>query len=189
MANNLSKIRRLRGWTQDVAAEKMGTTRNQLAKLEGSARRLSDKWIQRAAEAFEVDQGEIVTERGRTVQVIGYVGAGAEAHLYSDAQGPFDDVRAPANATDDTVAVIVRGDSLGSFFDRWLIFYDDVRRPVTPDLIGHLCVVGLPNGQVLVKKIKATRSRGLYHLVGQFGDPIMDTPIEWAARVKELRPQ
>jgi hypothetical protein len=97
--------------------------------------------------------------------------------------------KSAACATDDTVAVIVRGDSLGSFFDRWLIFYDDVRRPVTPDLIGHLCVVGLPNGQVLVKKIKATRSRGLYHLVGQFGDPIMDTPIEWAARVKELRPQ
>lgn len=189
MANNLSKIRRLRGWSQDVAAEKMGTTRNQLAKLEGSTRRLSEKWIQRAAEAFEVDQGEIVTERGRAVEVIGYVGAAAEAHLYSDAQGPFDEVRAPDNATDDTVAVIVRGDSLGSFFDRWLVFYDDVRRPVTPDLIGKLCVVGLPTGQVVIKKITATRNRGLYHLVGQFGEPITDTPIEWAARVKEMRPQ
>jgi hypothetical protein len=86
--------------------------------------------------------------------------------------------------------VEIRGDSLGALFDRALVYYDNKHDQVTDDLIGKLCVVGLPDGRILVKKI--TRSRGnsnLYHLSGQYGDPILDTPIEWAARVKSIGPR
>lgn len=65
VANNLKALREARGLSQEAAAEKMGTTRNQLAKLESGARRLSDVWIERAAEVFEVDAGEVVTDRPR----------------------------------------------------------------------------------------------------------------------------
>src|SRR3978361_1369989 len=67
MANNLRGLRDGRSWSQDEAAAALGTTRNQYAKLEGGSRRLSDKWIRRAADAYGVDPGDIVTDRPGTV--------------------------------------------------------------------------------------------------------------------------
>ena len=123
------------------------------------------------------------------VPVAGYVGAGAETHFYAVAQGGLDEIDAPEGSTPDTVAVEIRGDSLGTFFDRWLVFYDDVRRPVTPDLLGKLCVVGLDDGRVLIKKLQRSRSHGLFNLVSQTEPPILDVAIEWAARVKSMMPR
>lgn len=132
-------------------------------------------------------QGREPTRVDRTVPLVGYVGAGAETHFLPS--GELDRVPAPEGSTDDTVAVEIRGESLGSFFDRWLIFYDDVRRPVTSDLVGKLCVVGLEDGRILVKKIQRSKARGLFHLLSQTEGPILDVPIEWAARVKNMVPK
>ena len=190
MANNLRALREGRSWSQEHAAQALGTTRNQYAKLEGGSRRLSDVWISRAAAAFGVDAGEVVTDKRSLVPVAGFVGAGSEAHLYGDSQGPLDEVTAPEGATPQTIAVEVRGDSLGSFFDGWLVFYDDVRSPVTDDLLGRLCVVGLADGRVLVKMIRQSRTdRGLFDLHGQFSDPVLDVAIVWAAPVKSIVPR
>lgn len=122
------------------------------------------------------------------VRVVGYVGAGAAAHFYAIAQGDLDEVPAPEGSTKDTVAVEVRGDSLGSLFDRWLVFYDDVRRPITGDLVGKLCVVGLADDRVLIKKVRLGSRKGLYKLISEREDPIDDVAIEWAARVKNMVP-
>lgn len=187
MANNLRALREGRCWSQEQAAEAFGTTRNQYAKLEGGSRRLSDVWIARAAAAYGVDAGEVVTDRRAMVPVVGYVGAGSEAH-FGTAQGPMDEAPAPDGATPQTVAVEVRGESLGAFFDGWLVFYDDVRSPITEDLIGRLCVVGLEDGRILVKMVQKNRSGG-FDLFGQFGDPVLDAAIAWAAPVKSFAPR
>jgi hypothetical protein len=123
------------------------------------------------------------------VPVAGYVGAGAEAHFYAVAQGDLDEVDAPDGSTKETVAVEIRGDSLGTFFDRWLVFYDDVRSPVTPDLVGKLCVVGLRDGRVLIKKLQRSRIHGQFNLVSQTEPPIADATVDWAARVKSMTPR
>jgi hypothetical protein len=39
------------------------------------------------------------------VRVVGYVGAGSEAHIYAVAQGDLDEVDPPRGSTEDTVAV------------------------------------------------------------------------------------
>jgi hypothetical protein len=120
------------------------------------------------------------------VNVVGYVGAGAEAHVYDGPPGDLDEVEAPAGSNEATVAVEIRGNSLGSFFNRWLVFYDDVRRPVTPDLIGELCVVGLEDGRILVKLVQRGRAEGLYNLLSQTEPPIRDVAIDWAAKVNSM---
>lgn len=122
----------------------------------------------------------------RMVRLVGYVGAGSRA--YFDA-ADLGEVPAPEGSTENTVAVEIRGESLGALFDHWLVFYDDVRNPITPDLIGRLCVVGLEDGRVLVKKVKNSRTRGLFHLISQTEGPIFDVAIEWAARVKNMAPR
>lgn len=129
----------------------------------------------------------VEAERPKVVPLVGYVGAGAQTYFLP--AGELDEVDAPDGATESTVAVEIRGESLGSFFDRWLVYYDDVRRPLTPDLIGRLCVVGLADERVLIKMPKASKTRGLYHLLSQTEPPILDVAVEWAARVKSMVPR
>lgn len=122
--------------------------------------------------------------------VVGYVGAGAAAHYYAVSQGDLDRVPAPPNSDENTVAVEIKGDSIGPLFNQWLIFYDDVRSPVTPDLIGRLCVVGLMDDRVVVKKIRKARTEGLYDLISNDDrENITDVEIIWAARVKHMAPR
>ena len=117
---------------------------------------------------------------------VGYVGAGASAHVYAVSQGDLDEVEQPAGARDTTVAVEIRGDSLGSCFQRWLVFYDSVRRPVTSDLIGDLCVVGLTDGRILLKQLQRGHSEGLFNLLSVNEGPILDVKLEWAARAVSI---
>lgn len=190
MANNLRALRDGRGWSQEEAAVALGTTRNQYVKLERGLRRLSDKWIDRAAEAYGVDTGEIVKGKRGVVPIAGYVSAGSEMILFGEGQGSHGEVEAPDGSSDKTLAVEIRGESLGPFFNGWLVFFDDVRSPVTDDIIGKLCVVGLEDGRVLVKRLVRSRSSSqLFHLYGQFGDPLLDTAVKWAAQVKSVMPR
>ena len=132
---------------------------------------------------------QLADDAAAEVPIVGYVGAGAAAHYYADGQGPFDTVPAPIGSSRNTVAVEIRGESLGPLFSHWLVFFDDVKSPVTDDLIGRLCVVGLKDDRVLIKQIKRSKTRGLYHLLSQTEPPILDVEIAWAAMVKTLTPR
>jgi len=130
-----------------------------------------------------------IAARLKTIPLVGYVGAGSEAHFYSVNRGALDEVLAPQDGSSNTVAVEIRGNSLGKLFDRWLVFYDDFRRPITPDLIGQLCVVGLADDRVLVKKIQLGKKEGLFRLASEREPEIRDVAIDWAARVKSMVPR
>lgn len=123
------------------------------------------------------------------VQLVGYVGAGAAAHFYGNGQGELERVPAPKNATKDTVAVEIRGESLGPLFESWLVYYDEVRSPVTPDMIGVMCVVGLDDERVLIKRIRRARTPGLFHLESNTEPTINDVEIVWAAKVRGIEPR
>lgn len=126
--------------------------------------------------------------RGMTVPVVGYVGAGWTVIVFDGDQGEFERVQAPPDVTESTVAVRVRGESLGPFFDRWVVFYDEVRRPLTSDLYDEVCVVGLSSGSVVIKKVTKGQRDGCFNLLSQFEPPIYDAEVEWAAKVKWMGP-
>lgn len=129
------------------------------------------------------------TPRPKRIKVKGYVGASSEAHFYALADEDFEEVDAPTGATDKTVAVEIRGKSMGPLLDSWLVFYADVRSPVTPDLIGHLCVVGLEDDRILVKRIQSDGNGGFDLLSNSGEPPITGAAVEWAAKVTDLRPR
>lgn len=130
----------------------------------------------------------LAIEPPRTIQIVGHVGAGGEA-FFDCGQGPFGEIDAPDGATDATVAVEIRGTSLGELFDRWIIFYDDRREPVTPDLLGKLCVIGLADERIVVKKLKRGHRRDRFDLMSNVGEPMYDQVVIWAARVKQMVPK
>jgi len=133
---------------------------------------------------------DIGNHRTKTVRIKGYVGAGGEAHFYRLADEDYEEVPAPAGATDRTVAVEIKGSSWGPMMNSWIVFYDDVRSPVTEDLIGQPCVVGLADDRILIKVIRRTRN-GSYRLVSNNpSEPdIEDAQIEWAAKVTSMKPR
>ena len=128
-------------------------------------------------------------QRPPKAPLIGNVGALAVAHFYADGQGPFDEVDAPIDAKPTTVAVQIRGHSLGALFDNWLVFYDDIRNPPDESLVGRMCVCGLSDGRVLIKSLKRSPNTGLWNLLSNTEPPIYDAGLEWAAPVREMRPR
>lgn len=188
MGNNLKNLRLEKKWTHAEAAEAMAMSRGQFIKLERGERRLTSDYIQQAAEAFGVPAAMVIAGP-ETVPLVGFVGAGAELSVYGDGQGPFGDAPAIEGANSKTVAVEIRGGSLGSLFDRWLCYYDDRRDPPTYDMVGKLCIVGLEDGRVLVKQLQRGRERGFFDLWSNNEPPIQDVAVAWAAIVVAIRPR
>lgn len=165
--------------------------------LEGLAAALetTPEWLLREegpeniSETDHLDSEAVLSDRAeqRTVPIAGWVRAGAEATFIPLDAGELDRVPAPANATERTQCLEVRGQSLGELFDRWLVFYDDVRSPVTQDLVRKLCVIGLADDRVVVKQI--SREKGQYVLLSNTEPPMRDVDILWAAKVIDMRPR
>lgn len=125
-----------------------------------------------------------------TVPLVGVVGAGAAMLLFEYGQhDPGERVTAPEGATDKTVAAEIRGASLGELFDRWLVYYDEIRDPPTYDLVNKLCVLGLADGRVVVKKLRRGSAPGLWTLLSNNDKPIEDVGVLWAAKVKQMSPR
>ena len=182
--------------TSADAARRLGIRYGRYLAHERGQRGIKDSEIEKYARAFKVTVpwlafgiGKMQSYEDMQIPVVGYVGAGAMTHLFEAGQGPFDYIDAPPGSTDKTVAVEIRGESLGSFFDRWLVLYDDVRDPPTRDLLNRMCVIGLHDGRVLIKKLVKGSAPGTFTLLSQFESPIFDVHIAWAARVKNMVPR
>jgi hypothetical protein len=141
----------------------------------------SDFDVSFAPEAFE-------SSRKPTIPVVGYVGAGAEAHYYVVSQGHLDEIERPKLFREKTVILEIRDDDLGPLFNRWRVFFDDARDPVTPDLFGYLCVVGLDDERIVLRQVRPGKTEGRYNLIVQFGPSLVDVPVKWAAKVKTILP-
>lgn len=193
IGDRIAQARQARGMSQAALARAVGTAQTTISSWERGRTEPSRSDVERVAMALMMkpSQLEMSAQQGEraTVPVVGYVAAGSEAVLYSEGHGNLDHVVPPENAGPHTVAAEIRGDSLGPVLNSWLVFYDDVRRPVTEDMHNRLCVVGLADGRVLVKRLRPA-SNGLYHLDSNSNEPTLtDQVVEWAALVTNLRPR
>lgn len=191
IGKRIQQARQQRGVSQTALASGIGVAQTTVSSWERDRTEPGRDEVERVAIFLGMKPSELegVGSEARMVPIVGYVGAGAIANLFAEGQGPFDEVEAPPGSHPKTVANEIRGDSLGPFFNEWLLFYDDVRTPVTQDLFGELCVVGLSDGRVLVKKLQAGVAPGLFTLLSQYEAPILDVEVEWAAKVKGMQPR
>lgn len=191
MANNLKALRKRKGFTQEDLARAMGTSRDQLAKLESGARRLSNVWIDRAAHALAVDPADLVREHA-TIEVSGTVATSVDGATitYGTDDGKRSYVRAPYNSTRTTVALEVQGSPMrGVAEDGWFIFYDDRADGFDEDLLGELCVVGLHDERTLIRFVQRGRIAGHYDLESHNASTIRDAQIAWSAPVTCIVPR
>ncbi len=184
MGNMLKSLREERGWTHERAAEAMGVSRSQFIKLERGERRLNADYIGLAAKAFGVAPSRILADEDKlTIPIVGRVGATPDgAVLQANGDGHLGELEVPAGATGDEAALEVDGYSMGIYApDGSVILYHDRRDPPTEDMLGEVCVVGLPDGRVLMKRLLRGSQRGLFESI--VGETIRDQQIEWAGVV------
>lgn len=187
MKNNLRALRLARGWTQEEAASAMGTTRNQYVKLERGAakggRKLSDVWIDRAARAFGIDAGEIVSTARNVVPVAGYVGAGAEI---TDEGDPLGEIEVQWPLKEPMVAFVVVGDSMLPRYDPgWaVICYREGRTP--EQVIGEEAVIRLADGRRFLKRL--IRAGDRFHLESTNARLIENVVPEWIGEIHVVVP-
>lgn len=177
--------------TLEDMAESVGISVSQMSRIETGDREARIGEVQRIARRLRTTVAELVGEEIPAEQcpVVGLVSAGSDAIILSAGQGPFEYVEAPEGSTESTVAVEIRGTSLGEIFEGWLLFYDNIHDPPIMSLMGRLCVLGLDDGRIVVKKIRTGQRRGRYNLFSNTEPPIYDAKVIWAARVREMRPR
>ena len=77
MKNRLKELREKRDLSQEAVAERMGTIRGQVSKLESGKARLNDIWIDRLSKALACDPGELISDHFQSpVPIIGDVPGG-----------------------------------------------------------------------------------------------------------------
>lgn len=186
--NRIDEVRDEKGLTIEQLAEKTGISVSHISRMASGKRNLSVKNLNTIAAALEVTPKDLLLE-DMTVPLVGFVGAGAEAHYYATADNPDEFVPMPPGGNENTVAVQIRGSSLGSIFDTWLVYYDNVHEQPSHDLLRKLCVVWLEDDRVLVKKLLKGSQPGLYNLESNTEGLIEDVAVKWAARVKVMTPR
>lgn len=193
----LTRLRRLREDT-DTSLEKLsgdvGISVSQLSRYESGKRDPSLAHLSAIADHFGLTVGDLVEPETDhdpdedTLPVVGYVGAGA-VYVPFEQSDELDRISRPDWANENTVVAEIRGDSLGSLFDRWLVFFDQVNAAPTSEMVGKLCVVGLADRRVMVKKLTRGEVKGLFTLLSNYEPPIYDVAVEWCAIVRHMAPR
>lgn len=62
VGERIATVREVRGWKRPELARRMGTTPQQLERLEKGQRRISEEWLNRAAQALEVSPAELLQD-------------------------------------------------------------------------------------------------------------------------------
>lgn len=177
------------------AARALGVTGTTYTSHENGHRKFDATDAALYGRRFRVEAGWLLTGRGApsalySVPVVGYVSAGDGQVQYAEGHGNFGEAPVPPGGSEKTVAVEVRGDSMRGIADEgWRVYYDDRRDPPNEGHLGRLCVVGLADGRVLVKKVYRGREPGLYDLESTNAATLHDMPVQWAALVTAIIPE
>jgi hypothetical protein len=125
-----------------------------------------------------------------TYPILGYIGAGAEAHCYDVPREKLDRVQIPfGTLPPSTVAFEIRDSNVGGSFYRSLLFFEYNRPPVSLELLGVVCAVGLQRGRIFVRELRKGQKEGLFDLTSPNTPPLRSVKAEWATPILALLPK
>jgi len=192
LAKRLREARETRGWSQGDLARRVGIKPQTIQAIEAGKTKKPQN-LTAIARALSINPEFLldgIKGESGMVPIVGIALAGSGAVDFSEGQGNLGQVEAPEMSTEHTVALEIRGDSMGGRIeDGDTVFYDDRRQPVTSDLLGRVCVIGRADGRIVIKKLMAGSKPGHFHLISYNAPPDFDVEVEWAAKVTSIRPR
>lgn len=190
--NRIAEWRARRELTLEELAYRAGISATYLWRMENGERNVSLKNLKKIADALEISQGDLVDDRGilTIVRIVGLAGASVSDEVLFDCdEQDLGEAPMPPGGTKMTVAVQIKGTSMrGIGEDGWLFYFEERREPMTDDLLGELCIVGLSDGRALIKIPHRGSASGLYHLESRNAPLIEDQKILWAALITAIIP-
>ncbi len=129
-------------------------------------------------------------EEPMTVEVVGYVGAGAEIRPIDDHPlgAGIETVEAPPNVEPSSVvAVRIRGDSMYPAYNDGDVIYYQKHAAELQDCYNRDCVVKLLDGPTMVKRVERGSGPDRVTLISHNAPPITDMRVEWISRVEWVK--
>jgi transcriptional regulator with XRE-family HTH domain len=81
MTNRIRELRESRGLTQQQLADKIGTTKQQVGRLEKSKRRLNERWLRLISDALRYPISDLLGETEPSAEALVAVVSPAARHL------------------------------------------------------------------------------------------------------------
>lgn len=159
--------------------------KSQISEWVGGKERWNRDVLNGLARAIGVEPADLLRPPQESL-LIGKVGAGAEIHRLE-----HPDILAGIPVSPGLNApnvAMIEGDSQYPLQEGWLIFYGAENQGVPDECIGKLSVVQIKDGPTLLKTLKRAAKKGLFRLESWNAPPREDVHLEWAAKVKEIRP-
>lgn len=188
LGKRLAKLRVKKGITQSELATIFDVSRETIVRWEAGKRSPNDLTVAALARFFSV-QDSYLRYGGpggpTTIQVMGFVGAGTGVFPFND--GPFEQIDAPFGTPPNTIALIVRGDSMmPELSDGDYVLYRAIHQN-PDDLIGKRCIVELQDGSILVKRLRRGREFGTYDLDSTNAATLENQTVAWCAKVEAVK--
>ena len=193
----LRRLRKERGLTLEQLGEKVGTSPQQIGRLEKGERTMTRKWAEAIAPHLGVSPVQLVFPEltappSITIPVFGYAGAREEIILpEGNATHAMDETELPS-ASEGYAAVIVRGESMQPAYrpgDLLLFLPHGARTYALEELYDRDCVVVTESGEAFVKRVRKGRAPGLVDLVSYNPviEPLYDQRLRWGAPILWVR--
>lgn len=178
------------------AATALGVPYPTYASHENGSRGIGDG-LTRYARFFRVSIDWLLTGKGdgpghslTAVPIVGKAGAGPDGSvLFAHSDGEFGEAEPPPQATSDTRALEVEGQSMrGVADDGSLIFYDG-QEPPNDTHVGELCICWLEDDRVLIKYPFHGSAAGLWNLESTTAATMRDQAVRLMAHVTGIVPR
>lgn len=144
--------------------------------------KVSFEWLMRG-------RGSMLPKAEPLGTIVGRAGAATDGRVvFAEGQGGLGQVLLPQGASEDSVAVEIEGYSMGFLADGALVFYTQVEQAPTDDMLGMIVIVGLDNGEILLKRLLRGSAPGFYDLESINGPVMRDQRVIWAAHIDSIVP-
>ena len=183
-------LRMKNGLTQQQLAELSSISQSNIARWENDFQKPRQGSAARLAQALNTTTDWIISgtgspEAGNVRPIVEYVGAGEAVFPINTDENYTDTIDVPFDCPPTAGGLIVKGDSMLDEMDPYDVIIYDRNAPFDrSECLNRRCVIETEDGRLLVKRLKAGSSFGLYTLLSSNAEPITDVRINWASRIK-----
>jgi transcriptional regulator with XRE-family HTH domain len=195
--NSIAHFRARKGWNPPKLADEIGTSPQQIRRLESGQRQLDPEWAARIGKALDVpaedigysDSPDAYPWATRAIPVMGALHPGLQVDLHEE---PIEKIGSFTVLSDSVAAILIMPGTLPLIEGMYLLF-DRVAVDISPEILvrqetGERFIIRLFDGTAWWRRIQSGSRKNRYHLSAPGVEPILDVEIDTVSRVVGVQP-